>query len=113
MRSETCSTSMLSSSSTAAATARMWSASRASTVTSRTVTPASARTRSIAPSDAPVSAITRASSANAPGRSSSRTRNVALKDADRWLMQPPRTSEPARRSCRASDRRRRRTGAPR
>ena len=61
------------------------SSSAAATVTSRTLWSLSARTRSIAPSDPPASAIACASRANEPGASASRTRIVAENDAERWL----------------------------
>src|SRR5437762_4910650 len=66
----------------------MWSALAASTVTSRTFLPLSTRTRAIAPSLPPASPIACASSANAPGRSSTWTRTVALNDAEgrNWLI---------------------------
>ena len=59
-----------------------WSASVASTLTSRTLEPDSTRTRSMAPRSPPASAIARARSAKEPGRSSSRARRVMLCEAE-------------------------------
>ncbi len=86
VRSETCSTSTPSTARTAATIRSRWSASDASTVTSRTFVPPSARTRSIAPSEPPASPIACATRANEPGSSARPTRIVALNEAERWLI---------------------------
>src|SRR5262249_9682445 len=87
-RSDPCPTSTPVTVRTAATIDSMWSALAASTVTSRTFLPLSTRPRSIAQRLPPASPIARASSANAPGRSSTWTRSVALNDADgrSWLI---------------------------
>ena len=105
VRSETRSTSTPSRPRTASVIRSRCSAPVASTVTSRTFTPGSTRTMSIAPSSPPASPIACASRANEPGLSERCTRNVALNDGERWpaLMSgrplPARGSRPrARRS---------------
>ncbi len=82
VRSETASTSIPGTARHAATIASAWSASVARTETSRIFAPASTRTRSIASSRPPASAITRARSANEPGLSTRRTRRVTEKEAE-------------------------------
>ena len=78
VRSETLSTDTPSRLPTASTTASPCSASAHATVTSRTTSPPSTRTRSIAPRMEPVSPIAPATRANAPGRCLWRTRIVML-----------------------------------
>src|SRR5260221_3240517 len=89
VRSETCSTATPGTARQAATTRSACAASVASTLTSRILLPDSTRTRSIASRRPPASAIARAGSAKVPGRSSSRTALVRLKEAEKWLLTPP------------------------
>src|SRR5439155_13177118 len=104
VRSDTCSTSTPSSPRAASTIRWRCASSCASTVTSRTFSWPSTRTRSIAPSDPPASPIAEASRANEPGASERRTRSVALKDADgrpgELRSEPPVCCRPRRGSLR-------------
>ena len=82
VRSETRSTSTPGTSAHAATIRSACSASVAKTLMSRIFIPASTRTRSIASSSPPASAIARARSAKLPGRSSSLARSVKLCEAE-------------------------------